>query len=287
MAKQAAARDALKTAQHNVAAAEAALEKARADLVLARQTYQRDADLIVKRVISEADMDAARAALRSAESGERSAVASLAARKSEVLNAEQELSYAEVQRSFAEIAVPMDGIIIERDAEIGDTVVPGSPIFQMVDPRTLWVATRIDETVAGRAAVGQPARIRLRTGGEAGGKVVRIARQSDAATRELEVDVGFDNRPHWFAINQEAEVTIVAARVIGLVTPASSLVQQDGKTGVMLVRDGRARFQPVKTGVFQGSEVIVTEGLHQGDLVIANPQNVRPGERVRPVMQGG
>jgi HlyD family secretion protein len=269
-----------------VAAAEGLLEKARSDLVLARNNYQRQAGLLARGFVSEATMDSYRNALRSAESGEQGAVASLAARKSDVSNAAQELRYAEAQRSYAEIAAPMDGIVIERDAEIGDKVVPGSPIFRMVDPQTLWVATRIDESVVGRAAVGQPARIRLRTGGDVDGRVVRIVHQSDAATRELEVDVAFASPPRRFAIDQEAEVTIVAARVAGLVVPASSLVRQDGKTGVMVVREGRARFQPVKPGVSQGPAVIVTEGLRAGERIVAQPQGVRPGERVRSTGQG-
>jgi HlyD family secretion protein len=285
VAKAAAAQDVLRTAHHNVTVAEASLEKARSDLVLARNNYQRESGLMAQGFISEAAMDSTRAALRSAESGEQSAVASLAARKSDVLNAEHELHYADAQRSYAKIVAPMDGIIIGRDAEVGDTVVPGSAIFRMVDPRTLWVATRIDESVVGRAAVGQSARIRLRTGGEMGGKVVRIVRQSDAATRELEVDVAFDSPPRDFAIDQEAEVTIMTARVSGLVAPASALVQHGGVTGVLVVREGHARFQPVKIGVSQGSMVIVTEGLLKGELIITKPQNIRPDEHVRPVTQ--
>ncbi|MEX2441282.1 MAG: hypothetical protein WD400_01400, partial [Pontimonas sp.] len=114
----------------------------------------------------------------------------------------------------------------------------------------------------------------------------RIEHQSDAATRELEVDVAFDQPPREFAIDQEAEVTIVVARVTGLVVPASSLVQLDGMTGVMTVRDDRARFQPVKIGPSQGSAVIVAEGLHGNELIITQPQNVRPGQRVRAAIQG-
>ena len=49
--------------------------------------------------------------------------------------------------------------------------------------------------------------------GRVAGKVARIARQSDAATRELEVNVAFDVPPARFAIDQEAEVSIAAGEL--------------------------------------------------------------------------
>src|SRR3989304_1250146 len=93
-----------------------------------------------------------------------------------------------------------------------------------------------------------PASIRLRPGETLSGKVARIARQSDAATRELEVNVAFDAPPERFAIDQEAEVTISAGEEKGIVVPVAALVQDQGKQGVLVVRGGRAEVQGVQTG---------------------------------------
>ncbi|MDA8110756.1 MAG: efflux RND transporter periplasmic adaptor subunit [Betaproteobacteria bacterium] len=256
-AKAAAAGEAVAASRNAVAAAEAALAKASSDLALARSNYQRNRGLVEQKFISPAAMDTVTAALRAAESTEKGAAASLAASRAN-----------------------------ERDAEVGDTVVPGSPIFQMVDPRTLWVATRIDETVAGRVAPGQSAVIRLRSGGEAAGKVARIAHQSDSATREIEVDVAFDTPPARFAIGQEAEVAITVGTARGPVVPATSLIEWQGKRGVLELRDGHARFLPVKTRPANGVEVLVEKGLTVGSVVLARPNGVRPGARVRPERGG-
>lgn len=285
-AKAAAAREAVNGSRHNAAAAEAALAKAGTDLVLARSNQQRNSALQQQRFISQAAMDASTAALRAAESAEQGSMASLAARRAEARSIGEELRYAEALLSYSRIAAPMDGIIIRRNAEVGSTVVPGSPVLQMVDPQTLWVAVRIDESVAGRIVLGQRARIRLRTGGEVAGKVVRIAQQSDAATREIEVDVAFDAPPKRFAIDQEAEVTILADTTTGLVVPVASLFYWKGAQGVLVLREGRAQFQPVRTGVAGGASVLVQEGLAAGQRVLAKPSSVQPGERVRPAAQG-
>jgi len=157
----------------------------------------------------------------------------------------------------------------------------------MVDPATLWVATRVDESVVARVRLGMPASIRLRTGETLPGKVARIARQSDAATRELEVGVAFDTQPERFAIDQEAAVTISAGEEKGLVVPVAVLVQYQGKQGVLVVRDGRAQFQDVQTGAADAASVVIRKGLAAGEPLLAAPQGVKPGARVRSISAPG
>jgi len=286
-AKASAARESQSAAQQNIAVAEALVAKAKADVALARSNHQRDVALVQQGFVSKAAMDASNAALESAESAEQGAIATLAARQREAASAQRELEYARTLVSFTRITAFMDGVLIQRDAEVGDTVVPGSPIFRMVDPRTLWVAVRVDETVAGRVSVGQPARIRLRTGGEVSGKVARVTHQSDAATRELEVDVAFDEAPKRFALDQEAEVAILAGTITGLAVPVSALLSQEGVQGVLVLKDGRAQFQPIQTGLADASRVLVRQGLQAGDQVVRKPQQLQPGTRVRGRLVSG
>ncbi len=280
-AKRSAASESQETVRQNVAAAEAALAKARADLELARSKHSRDQGLFAKGYISEAALDTSIAGLRVAEAGLTSAEAALAARRSETRSVEQEVRYAETVLSHTGIVAPMDGVVIERLAEVGSTVVPGTPVFKIVNPATIWVTARIDESVVGRVSAGMRATIKLRTGEVVPGKVARIARQSDAATRELAVDVAFDVPPARFAIDQEAEVTIFAGEEKGPAVPLAALVRSGGKQGVLLVRDGRAEFAPVETGAADATRVVIAKGLAAGELVIAAPQSVKPGARVR------
>ena len=275
------------TLLRNVKAAQANLAKAQADLELARSKHRRDAELFAKGYLSQAALDASIAALRSAEAGLDNARATLAARESESGTLAQEARFADAVISFARIVAPMDGVIVQRLAEIGNTVVPGSPIFRMVDPAALWVATRVDESVVARVRVGMPASIRLRTGETLPGKVARISRQSDAATRELEVNVAFDAPPERFAIDQEAEVTISAGEEKGIVVPVAALVQYQGKQGVLVVRDGRAQFQEVRTGAADAATVVTRKGVAAGEAVISAPQGVKPGTRVRATAASG
>jgi len=146
---------------------------------------------------------------------------------------------------------------------------------------------RIDESVVGRVRVGQNAQIRLRTGETLPGRVARIARQSDAATRELEVNVAFESPPARFVIDQEAAVTVHAGEERGIVVPVSALLENGGKSGVLVVADGRAQFRPVETGAADGGRVIARKGVAAGDVIVAKTAGVKPGARVQPAAAPG
>jgi RND family efflux transporter MFP subunit len=271
----------------NIEAAQATVAKAQADLELAQSKHRRDSELLRSGFLSQSSLDTSAAALQSALANLDNARAGLAAREAEKLALAHEVRYSDTVLSFTRIIAPSDGVVILRQAEMGTTVVPGSPIFRLADPATLWIAMRVDESAVGRVMVGQTASIRLRTGETHAGKVARIARQSDAATRELEVNVSFDSPPERFAIDQEAEVTILAGEETGTVVPLPALVRdREGRQGVLVVSDARTSFRPVDIASADAQQVIVSKGLASGERVVAPAAGVKAGMRVRPLDAG-
>jgi len=268
----------------NIEAAQATVAKAQADLELAQSKHRRDSELLRSGFLSQSSLDTSAAALQSALANLDNARAGLAAREAENLALAHEVRYSDTVLSFTRIIAPSDGVVILRQAEMGTTVVPGSPIFRLADPATLWIAMRVDESAVGRVMAGQTASIRLRTGETHAGKGARIARQSDAATRELEVNVSFDSPPERFAIDQEAEVTILAGEDTGTVVPLPALVRdREGRQGVLVVSDARTSFRPVDTASADAQQVIVSKGLASGERVVAPAAGVKAGMRVRPL----
>ncbi|HWD21549.1 MAG TPA: efflux RND transporter periplasmic adaptor subunit [Burkholderiales bacterium] len=268
-AKRAAAVAGRESIERNIAAAEASLAKARADAELARNRQARDAELRRAGFISQSAYDTSALGLKAAEASTDNAAALLAARRAEGRAVAEDARYAETLWSHTRLTAPMDGLVIQRSAEVGTTVAPGAAVFRLVDPATLWVAARIDEALVGRIEVGMPARILLRNGEAHAGRVARISRQSDAATRELEVNVAFDAPPERFAIDQEAEVSILAGTERGPVVPVAALVLREGRQGVMLLREGRKVFQPVRIAASDGKHAVIAEGLDQGAKLAA------------------
>ncbi|MBL8325186.1 MAG: efflux RND transporter periplasmic adaptor subunit [Rubrivivax sp.] len=266
----------------NLEAALAGAARAQAELELAHSRQRRDAELLGTGFVSPAALDASNAALRAATANVDNAKAAHAAREAEVRTLAAEARYAEVVHSHTRIVAPMDALVVARQVEVGSTVVPGSTLLRLVDPASLWVAMRVDESVLGRIELDQPAAIRLRTGELLRGKVARIARQSDAATRELEVNIAFDAPPRRFAIDQEAEVTVDVGEVQGLVIPPPALTRsREGHPGVLVVEGDRTIFRALETGAADSRRVLVLKGLAAGETIVARADGVRAGARVR------
>jgi RND family efflux transporter MFP subunit len=268
-ARRGAATAGRETVERNIAAAEASLAKSVADLELARNRERRDLDLYRSGFVSQSAYDASILGLRAAAAGTDNTAAVLAARRAEARAVAADARYADALWSHTRISAPMDALVIQRAVEVGSTVSPGTTIFRLVDPATLWVAARIDEARIGPLAEGMPARIRLRSGEEHAGHVARISRQSDAATRELEVNVAFDSPPTRFAIDQEAEVSILAGVEKGRVIPVAALVRVQGREGVMVVRNGRSEFRALRITARDATHAVAASGLENVERLAA------------------
>lgn len=280
-----ASRATLTRVERDLNRARATVAKARADLTLSQSNYRRNLELFKNEVISEATMDTAKDALQVAESEYAEAQASLAALEASQNQVASEVRVADANLSYTQIVAPMEGLITDRTAEVGNTVVPGTPIFHMVDLTTIWVAAWIDETQIAHLRKGQRASITLRSGRVFQGEVVRLNIQADTVTRELEVDVQFKTLPNPLVIGEEAEVYIVTQKEKALVVPLSSVFLWQGKTGVLTVNNSRAISQPVSLGVQDGRNAAVSSGLQEGDLVILHPAGKRLDKKLRAVIK--
>jgi HlyD family secretion protein len=284
-AREAASRAARHRAQRELGRTQADAAKAQANLELAQSNYRRDLEVFQPGYISEAAMDTTKAQLRLAESEQIAAQAQVAAQAAQAAQAESEVKASEALLNYTRILAPMDGLITVRQAEVGSTVSPGAPIFQMVDLDTVWVAAWIDASQIAQLQEGQKAAIRLRSGRRYQGQVARITKEADTVTRELEVNVAFNTLPEPLVIGEEAEVTITTGHQKAPAVPLAAIVTREERTGVMVVDDGRLAFRPVTLGLNDGKRTAVLEGLQEGDLVAPQPVTFKPGARVKPVVK--
>ena len=280
-ARAASAQAAENRARHDLARAKADLLKADANLVLAQSNYQRDLELLKPGYISQAAFDNTKAALKVAESEVNSSRAAVESLQAQVAQAESETHAADAVFAYTRILAPMDGLITVRKAEVGDTVAPGTPIFQMVDYQ-IWAASWIDETKVAQLREGQKASIKLRSGRGFQGEVVRLNREADTVTRELEVDVKFDILPNPLVIGEETEVDIDTGSQTAPIVPLSAIVERNGSKGVMVISNGLTSFRPITLGFQDGQRAAVLEGLKEGEMVVLNPVGIEPGKQIRP-----
>ncbi len=285
-AREASAHAAKNRAQHELDQAQADLLKAQANLALAQSNYQRDLEVFKPGYISQAAFDNTKAALKVAESEVVASEANVKAQQAAVDQALSDIHTAEAAFAYTRISARMDGLITVRKAEVGDTVAPGTPVFRMVDYQ-IWAASWVDETKVAQLREGQKASIKLRSGRFFEGEIVRINKEADTVTRELEIDVKFDTLPNPLVIGEETEVDIDIGRQIALAIPLSAVIERMGSKGILAVSNGLTSFRPITLGLQDGQRVAVLDGLTEGEMVIINPAGIEPGKRIRPDIKSG
>jgi HlyD family secretion protein len=139
-------------AQAAEARARADVENARVQLDDARQKFARSQKLANKQLVPQSDFDAARVAVDTAE-------AQLKSSQAQLTQAQASLGQARVTREHAIITAPIDGIVIQRSVDVGQTVAASlqSPtIFQIAaDLTKMQVNADIDESDIGVITSGQ------------------------------------------------------------------------------------------------------------------------------------
>jgi HlyD family secretion protein len=188
-----------------------------------------------------------------------------------LIAAEETLEYQKARLAYTVITAPFDGLIVRRDRDPGDVVVPGTSILYLVSLKEVWVGAWVDETQMASVKPGQPARVVFRSEPSVNyrGEVVRIGRETDPETREFLVDVQPAKLPEQWSVGQRAEVYIETARKSqATLLPSRFLVKRDGEPGVFVAVQGRAEWRTLQLGVEGREAVEVIEGLTPGEIVV-------------------
>jgi HlyD family secretion protein len=203
----------LNAAKKTVTRVTADLERSEAVLKQARLDEQRLASLVKSSAVSQTEADKAGEALKVAEADLKRANAAIGEAESQVLVAEKTLLYRKEQLAFTRIVAPYDGLIIRRDREPGEMLVPGGALMEIISLKELWISAWVDESFMAKVAPGPKARIVFRSepGRDYPGEVSRLGRESDRETREFLINVRVNELPKNWAIGQRAEVYLQPA----------------------------------------------------------------------------
>src|SRR5207253_10273409 len=71
-------------------------------------------------------------------------------------NGQPKLEFRQTSDALVEVTAPVDGVVVARNANTGDTVPAGQPLLTLVDPKQLWVNANVEETQVRRLQIGQP-----------------------------------------------------------------------------------------------------------------------------------
>jgi HlyD family secretion protein len=150
----------LENAKANLVAARANLEKVKAALVQTKADYERAEGLSKGGVLSQQQLDLAKANYDSANAAVDAAVANVTQAEAQVGQKEAAVSVSQTNLDYTVIRSPIDGTVVARNVDLGQTVAASfsaPTIFTIAkDLKTMWVYTKTDESDVGNITVGKP-----------------------------------------------------------------------------------------------------------------------------------
>ena len=188
------------------------------------------------------------------------------------------------------IASPLDGIVMKRNVEPGETVAANIVLFEVDSTARKRIAADVDERDIAGVRIGAP--LAARADGfpdqvfEA--RITNIRRHGDASSRTFRVEADLPDETR-LMIGMTVDVDIVTAeRDNALLVPASAVghgASTGGRPGapfVVVVERGRARRVDVETGAVGPAKAEIRSGLGEADAVVRDdPDRLRDGESVR------
>lgn len=271
---------AIAAAEAGVRQAEVGLRQAQVENTNAQAELARSKGLQAQGFISPQAVDAAQTRANAAQASVAAAQASIAA-------AQAQRRVQQVNQDFTEIRAPFDGVVLVKNANVGDIITPFSnaagsqgAVLTMADMGTLEVEADVSESSLGKARIGQPVEIVLdalpdiRFRGTVGGIVPTV----DRAKATVMTKIRFDQLDPRVLPEMSAKVSFLSRPVTAadqqpvLGVNPQAVVEREGGKAVWRITSGGPADAPVMTA----APVAVKAGRAIGEVLEISP--VKAGE---------
>ena len=283
-----------------IQSSQAELIKAQTQLEKNKSFYDRQKNLYDNGLISKEQLETAKTQLDISDAGVRSI-------NYQIAQAQASLKSTLDNLNKTEFLSPIDGVITSRPAEEGEMAIigtmnnPGTVLMTIADLSVMEVEVQVDETDVVGVALGQNAEIRVdafpnqvitgkvtEIGSSAIQKSTLTASSNTQESKDFKVKITLENPSKLLKPGLSASADIIAAEKKNvLAVPISALVLRDKKAepgaapaakrtgneeeGVYILNGDRAKFAPVKKGIMGELMIEITEGLAEGQEIVAGP----------------
>ncbi|WP_299143968.1 efflux RND transporter periplasmic adaptor subunit [uncultured Tateyamaria sp.] len=296
--------------EEEIIALEAAVASAQAQVDQTREALDRAQELLDRGVTTRAQFEAAQAEFRVAQANLRAQEEQLrigqvggrpediAASEAAIRGIDAQIKIARDSLSDATLLAPFDGIIARRDIENFSNVQAGQSIVLLQGLNVVHLAFDIPSpdvielTRNGADQISNMAVFDAIPGQEFAAEIVEFSVQADTATQTYRGRVAVEV-PEGSVILPGMVARVIASTkgsAAQVSAPLSAIAATpDGVPFVWQVDEGgKVSQQSVSLGEASGSQVVVTEGLEDGDVVIAaGVSEIIDGMIIRPITQVG
>jgi len=240
-------RSKLQQATSNVILAETAKDQA-------VKNEKRAGKLVKTTAISKQDYENASTRLKSAEA--------------ELKMAQAAVKEAQAQLDYATISSPIDGIVIDKEVEVGNTVMPGQTLLKLYDQKKMQLIASVRESLTYKLKVGQHIDVQIDALNKiCSGTVSEIVPESNTSSRSFQVKVIGPCPPGIYS-GMFGRVIIPLENENVLVIPDKAVKSVGQLQLVDVVKDGSSIRRNIRTGRKFGKDIEVLSGLSEGEKVV-------------------
>ncbi len=274
-------------------AAAAAIQDLQVNLANAERELKRTEQLQGSGVQTQQALDQARTTVDSLK-------ARIALTKEQVRAAEARIQVAQQDVDNATIRAPFEGLIVSKDAQVGEMVSPISAgggftrtgIATLVDMNSLEIEVDVNESYIARVKPAQRvvAKLDAYPDWEIPSKVRTVIPTADRQKATVKVRIAFDKLDPRILPDMGVKVAFLgeerpqakgSVSDVKAMIPKGAVRTESGKPVVWLVRDNKLERRALSLGAEHGSDVEVLAGVSAGDkLVVRGPESLREGQAV-------
>ncbi len=243
--------------------AEASYRSAQTTCEQARRDYERAVQLRRSEDISQYELETAELAKRTAEATLQSAEAAL--------------KLAQRNARLTRITSPIDGVVAALKAQIGQQVVPGTPLGTVVSRDSLEIEVDVSDRFVVLIRRGDEVELTVTAYPQRSftGRVRSVGSAGMNLAKSFPILIDVNNPNGLLMPGMIARVSILyERRRNALIIPRDALVLGAESPEVFIVQGKRAYSRGVELGPGQGERVIVESGLSAGDTLVVRGQNV-------------
>lgn len=188
----------------------------------------------------------------------------------------QELENTHKIKKNLHIHSPVKGVVTKIGARVGQFVTPRTELYTIADLSKVWAYADIFEHELPWVKVGDPVEMTVTAlpGKVFRGKLAYIYPYAESKTRTIRVRLVFDNSDLLLKPDMFADVSISASKQAdAVVIPSEAIIRSGTRNQVFIVR-APGKFEPVlvKLGLESEGQIIVFEGVNEGDEVVTSAQ---------------
>jgi RND family efflux transporter MFP subunit len=249
-----------------LAQARAALNQARANSSLADVTTKRYQDLIGSNSVSQQELD--------------NNVQNQAVQNANVQSAMAQVTWLEQEQKYEKIIAPFDGVVTERQTDIGNLVNAGNggtgtELFRVSRNSTMRIFVAVPEAYSQQVNNGMQVKVELNAlpGQFFSGKVTRSDHAINPMSRTLLVEVDVANPDGKLMPGAYAQVHFALhSGVRPLIVPTGTILFQSAGPQVAIVNSkNQIELHKVVLGKDLGPSMEITSGIAAQDQLVANP----------------